>query len=97
MKYKRFLLALVCSLMVLPVIGYGQDEAVMFEDIDSDSSGCISRDEAKSYPEIKKDFSKIDTDNDNKICIDEYTAYVNKGLNAPMEVEIREPGAAPMR
>lgn len=68
----------------------------LFDDIDTDASGCISKDEAKVRKDLKANFAKIDTDKNGTICVDEYTAYQNKGKYIPDEVEIPEVGAAPV-
>lgn len=68
----------------------------LFDDIDTDASGCISKDEANVREDLKTNFDKIDADKNGTICVDEYTAYENKGKYVPDEVEIPEVGAAPV-
>jgi hypothetical protein len=69
---------------------------MMFEDLDGNHNGAISMKEAKASKDIADNFSKIDTNGDNSISVDEYTAYMNKGKLVPEEVEVPEPGAAPV-
>ena len=69
---------------------------IIFEDIDADTDGCISKDEAKVRDDLIKNFARIDKDKGGTICVDEYTSYENKGRLMPEEVEIPEVGAAPM-
>jgi hypothetical protein len=70
-------------------------ETVLFEDIDSNHNGSISMDEAKASG-LAENFAKIDSNSDNGISVDEYTAYMNEGRLVPEEVEVPEPGAAPV-
>lgn len=69
---------------------------VIFDDIDTDASGCISKQEAKVRKDLIKNFKSIDTDKNGTICVDEYTVYENKGEFVPDDVEIPEVGAAPV-
>lgn len=70
-------------------------EVYIFEDIDSDHNGAISRSEAAIREDLAEEFSEIDTNGDNSLSVDEYSSYMNKGV-PPEDVEIPEPGAAPV-
>lgn len=72
------------------------EKPVIFDDIDTDASGCISKDEATVRKDLIDNYANIDTDKDGKLCIDEYTAYHNRGRETAEEVEIPEVGAAPV-
>ena len=76
---------------------YAQDRPVIFEDLDANADGCISKQEAKARQDLVSNFAKIDKDKNGTLCVDEYTAYENKGTLSPQEVEIPEVGAAPMK
>lgn len=69
---------------------------VLFEDIDTDHNGAISREEAKVRMDLMNNFSEADTNHNGTLSVDEYTAYHNKGRLVPEEVEIPEPGSAPL-
>jgi len=75
---------------------YAQMEPQLFEDLDTDHNGAISMDEAKARADLTKDFKMIDKNGNGSISVDEYTAYENKGKMVPEEVEVPEPGAAPV-
>jgi len=75
---------------------YAQMEPQLFEDLDTDHNGAISMDEAKTRMDLTKDFKMIDKNGNGSISVDEYTAYENKGKMVPEEVEVPEPGAAPV-
>ena len=72
------------------------EKPVIFDDIDSDANGCISKDEAAVRKDLIDNYANIDTDKDGMLCVDEYTAYHNRGREIPEEVEIPEVGAAPV-
>lgn len=74
-----------------------EGEPVIFEDIDTDHNGAISRDEAKIRMDLVNNFSEIDKNGNGSLSVDEYTAYHNRGRLVPEEVEIPEPGSAPLR
>ena len=97
MNLKTILLVVVCSLFIA-TSGFtaGQNEPVMFEDIDTDADGSISKNEAKARKDLRKNFRKADTDKSGTINVDEYTAFHNRGRMDIEEVEIPEVGAAPV-
>jgi hypothetical protein len=73
------------------------DEPVIFEDIDSDHNGAISREEAKVRMDLTTNFDEIDKNGNGSLSVDEYSTFHNMGRMVPEEVEIPEPGAAPLR
>lgn len=77
-------------------IATAQTEPMLFEDLDQDHNGAISKEEAKVRKDLSKNFKQIDKNGNGSISVDEYTAYENKGQMVPEEVEIPEPGAAPV-
>ncbi len=96
MYQKASLLLLLLGLSLSGAL-YAQDsEPVIFEDIDTDHDGAISREEARVRMDLVNNFSEIDSNNNGTLSVDEYTAYHNKGHLVPEEVEIPEPGAAPL-
>ena len=98
MNLKMTSLVLVCSLFTA-TSGFTAEKngPIMFEDLDTDFDGSISKSEAKARKDLRKNFKKADTDNSGTINVDEYTTYHNKGLMDLEEVEIPEVGAAPVR
>jgi Ca2+-binding EF-hand superfamily protein len=70
-------------------------EPYIFEELDGDHNGAISMQEAKARAELVTNFSVIDRDGDGTLSVDEYSSYMNKGL-PPEDMEIPEPGAAPV-
>lgn len=85
------------SILFAAATVYAADRPVIFEDLDTNADGCISKQEANVRPDLVKNFVEIDKDKSGTLCVDEYTAYENKGKLAPDEVEIPEVGAAPMK
>ena len=98
MNLKVTTLVLICNLFaVTSSFAETRSKTIMFEDIDADADGSISKSEAKFRKDLSKNFRSADTDNDGTISIDEYTAYHNKGRIDYEEVEVPEVGAAPVR
>jgi Ca2+-binding EF-hand superfamily protein len=82
--------------VVLAGNAFAEMEPSLFEEIDTDHNGAISMKEAKARSDLSKEFNMIDSNGDGSLSVDEYTAYENKDRMAPEEVEVPEPGAAPM-
>lgn len=95
MTYKALIPPLMLGLMAAGN-GYAQMEPTLFEDLDTDHNGAISMKEAKVRMDLTNNFTMIDKDGNGSISVDEYTAYENKGRMVPEEVEVPEPGAAPV-
>jgi hypothetical protein len=70
-------------------------EMYVFEEIDGNKNGSISMSEAKVRADLLNNFSEIDSDGNGSLSVDEYSTYMNKGV-PPEDVEIPEPGAAPV-
>lgn len=85
---------LLISAFLLASIGI-HAEPVIFDEIDTDGDGCISKGEASVRKDLVENFSDIDKDKSNTLCLDEYIAYENKGKFEPEVVETPELGAAP--
>lgn len=99
MKKSVLMSSLVLGLMVAGgshAASHGETEHMLFEDLDSDHNGAISMKEAQVRKDLSADFKAIDSNGNGSISVDEYTAYENKGRLVPEEVEVPEPGAAPM-
>lgn len=71
-------------------------ETMMFDELDRNHNGAISKSEAMGHPELVENFAEIDSNGNGSVSVDEYTAYVNKGRLVPEEVEVPELGAAPV-
>ena len=99
MDLKVTSLVLVGALFAVATSGciFTEEKVVMFEDIDANADGCITKSEATTRPSLSEFFGDADTDKDGKVCVDEYTKWHNRGRMEKEEVEIRETGAAPVR
>lgn len=96
MKRKSPLLLLLFTLFLSANLPAQDRGPVIFEEIDTDHDGAISREEARVREDLSDNFSEIDKNNNGSLSVDEYTTYHNKGQLAPEEVEIPEPGSAPL-
>ena len=95
MNSKILILTLVPGLLFSSGLQAG-DAMLTFEEMDRDSNGYISIDEAKASSDIAKNFKQIDTDDNGNINITEFQAHMGKGrVTPPEEMETSEPGAAP--
>jgi Ca2+-binding EF-hand superfamily protein len=72
-------------------------EPYLFEEIDVNHNGEISRSEAKIRHDLKNNFTRIDSNGNGTLSVDEYSAYANEGRLVPEDAEIPELGAAPVR
>lgn len=93
MKSHHAVLLLLCGIGTATAIH--AEQTYIFEDIDRNHNGAISMGEAKVRGDLVKNFKEIDTNGDNALSVDEYSAYMNEG-SPPEDVEIPEPGAAPV-
>ena len=71
------------------------DKVQIFDDIDGDGDGYITKTEAEGLTEIKENWKKADSDKDGKIDVSEFSAFEGRNMFQPAEVEEPEPGAAP--
>jgi hypothetical protein len=95
MKQTLNIAAFVLGLCV--VTGLAAEEVKMFEELDVDSDGYISKKEAMAQKSIEKNWKKADKDNDGRLDISEFSAFEAEGAYVPPEDrEIAEPGAAPL-
>lgn len=77
--------------------GLGAEEVKMFEDLDADSDGYISKTEAMAQKSIAKNWMKADKDKDGRLDISEFSAFeAIEAFVPPDDREISEPGAAPL-
>lgn len=95
----RSIYGILLSILVIPLTLIAADTlpaSATFEQVDANSDGYISKAEAIRRDDLAKKWSKIDTDKDDKINIDEFVAYESAGRFAPPEdAETPELGAAP--
>jgi len=91
----KFLLHAALSSMF--IAGVLQAEAVLtFEEMDVNSNGAISPNEAQASKAIADNFKMIDSNNNGSINITEFQQFMGKGrMSPPEEMETSEPGAAP--
>ncbi|HEX9803935.1 MAG TPA: EF-hand domain-containing protein [Gammaproteobacteria bacterium] len=96
MKHQTPRLILLFSLLTC-CAAFAQGGPIMFEEIDTDRNGAISREEAMVRMDLSSNFDAIDKNGNGSLSVDEYSSYHNKGQMVPEVVEIPEPGAAPVR
>lgn len=69
---------------------------VVYDDLDTDANGYITKSEAKVRRDLIKNWEQIDKDGDGKVTVTEYESYEGKGrLSSPEDLAEPEPGAAP--
>ena len=56
-----------------------------YEDIDTNTDGWLTIDEANQRVDLVKNWGVIDGDKDGYVSIDEYLKYESAGLYAPVE------------
>ena len=95
MKPRTSLLVLLFSLFAVTG-AYAQEEPLLFEEIDVDHDSEISPEEAKVRMDLANNFSKADKNGNGSLSVDEYTEFHNRNRLVPEEVEIPEPGSAPV-
>ena len=85
---------LATHVMLFPAFA-GQDYTV-FENVDGNADGYISKDEAHVRKDLHDNWSMIDKDSDGKLDISEFSAFEGKGqLTPPQDPDMGELGAAP--
>lgn len=90
------ILYLVSGSMFLLVTGCASKTPIVYDELDADSNGYITKDEAKVRRDLIKNWDQIDKDGDGKLTLTEYESYQGKGrLSPPEELAEPEPGAAP--
>ncbi len=94
MKSKQLMLFLLTAGIATSTM-LNASQIYIFEELDSNRNGAISMDEAMIRQDLVDNFAEIDRDGDNSLSVDEYSDYMNKGV-PPEDVEIPEPGAAPV-
>ena len=92
MKYYRILIPVLMLFFCSSVFA---ENMQVFDDIDSDGDGYITKKEARDLTAIKSDWKKADRDNDGKIDVAEFSAFEGRDMFQPADVEEPEPGAAP--
>lgn len=76
---------------------HAEDVYVVFEDIDFNTDGWISREEAKRRMDLFENWDVIDLDSDGLISSMEYIRYEGRdGFGLPFEAQDMDPGAAPL-
>lgn len=92
---KWMVMGLIFGLGVVTVVS--AEEVKTFEDLDINSDGYISKDEAMAQKSIERNWTKVDKDKNGRLDISEFSAFEAKGrFEPPEDSEIAEPGAAPM-
>ncbi len=87
--------SVVFLLVIQPIAFAGQDYSV-FENVDGNADGYISKDEAQVREDLSEKWRDIDIDSNGKIDISEFSAFEGKGrLIPPQDPDMGEPGAAP--
>lgn len=92
--------SMLFSLLMMPLLAMAADtlpDSATFEDVDMDNSGDISKAEALRRSDLAKYWKDIDSNQDDKINVEEFTAYESRGRFMPPEdSQAPELGAAPM-
>lgn len=84
------------------ILGFGviaalsAEEVKTFEELDADSDGYISKEEAKADQSINNNWTKADKDSNGHLDISEFSAFEATGYVPPHDREEPEPGAAPL-
>lgn len=97
MNMKGFI---ICTVVLFaPVVllpAHATEDYSVFENVDGNADGYISKDEAQVRKDLRDNWKTIDTDDDGKIGISEFSAFEGRGRLAPPEdPDMGEPGAAP--
>ena len=94
---KRFICIITGLVLGLGVVtALSAEEVKTFEDLDIDTNGYISKDEAMAQKSIKRNWAKVDADKNGRIDITEFSAFESTGrFTPPEDMEVSEPGAAP--
>lgn len=91
---KCSLAAIFAHATILPAQA-GNDYSV-FENIDGNADGFISKNEAQVREDLSKEWKNIDKDGDGQLDISEFSAFEGQGdLTPPQDPDMGEPGAAP--
>jgi Ca2+-binding EF-hand superfamily protein len=72
------------------------EEVKTFEQLDADSDGYISKEEAKADTSINRNWTKADKDKNGRLDTSEFSAFEASGYVPPHDREEAEPGAAPL-
>jgi hypothetical protein len=72
---KKFILSL--SVLCLPVMAV-QAELPLFNQLDADQNGYVSKEEAQANLDLVALFEKLDTNADDKLTLEEYAAIMTK-------------------
>ncbi len=92
---KLSILAVATVLSVAPALAAA---ALVYEDLDTNADGYLSRSEVASDPTLYEEFDRVDSNGDGKINIDEFVAEEGRGRFVPPEEnEVSEIGAAPTK
>lgn len=87
---------ILCSIFLLATACTTEKGPVIYEELDTDADGYITKAEAKVRSDLLKNWKQVDTDGDGKLTVTEYINYEGKGrLEAPEDLETPELGAAP--
>ena len=94
MKIKQ-IIAVGALLVPFAVLAGGNDK--VFKDLDKNSDGVISKEEAAKAKQLVADFDNIDTDGSGSIEMTEFSALESAEAYTPMETEEEPIGAAPTK
>lgn len=94
-RMKWIVTGLIFGLSVVTALS--AEEVKTFEEMDVNSDGYISKDEAKAEKALEGNWAKADKDKNGRIDSSEFSAFEAEGRYVPpTDREIPEPGAAPM-
>jgi len=90
------MIKLVFLIFISTVVANAYADKQIFDEIDNDKDGYISKSEAETNKNIQSNWDKVDRDMDGKVDVSEFSAFESQGMFQPPDLEEPEPGAAPM-
>jgi hypothetical protein len=91
---------ITCTAVFIAHVGilpaHAGEDYTVFENVDGNADGYISKSEAKVRKDLQDNWKSIDIDNDDKLDISEFSAFEGEGrLVPPQDPDMGELGAAP--
>ena len=93
----RYLIAASALLIPFAVSAGSTGNDKVFKDLDKNSDGVISKEEAANAKQLVADWDTIDTDGSGSIEMTEFSALESAEAYAPMETDEEPIGAAPTK
>jgi len=73
-------LLLTAAVLLIPAMSVqaADESATLFNQLDTDQSGLLSKEEVKVHPELTSLFSQLDIDKDDQLNLSEFDALTKK-------------------